>query len=132
MLAFGENMSVSATKRRQRVRLSDPVSSVKRRQRVRLDPPTEEEMIAEFIRTNGITHCPPAAVETVRGLYTRKTESDRLQRLEVEAGKDPDKQQKLKEYRMRIMRKTEAWIQLLKREGKPIPKELVSLTLRKS
>lgn len=123
-------MSGLVRQRRPRVRLDEPISKPKRRARVRLNPPTEEEMIAEYIRAYGITQCPPAAVETVRGLYTRKTETDRLRILEVQAEKDPDRMQKLKEYRMRIMKKTEAWVRLLQREGKPIPKSLSSLALR--
>jgi hypothetical protein len=125
-------MSITVPLRRPRVRLSESISTSKRRPRVRLNPPTEEDLIAEHIRTKGITYCPSAAVETVRNLYSRRTEDDRLRKLEVQAEKDPDRIQKLKEHRMRILKKTEMWVQLLQREGKPIPKELSALALRQS
>ncbi len=126
-------MSVSAPLRRPRVRLNEPTSVVKRRRpRVRLSPPTEEQLIAEFIEKNGVTKCPPRAVETVRSLYSRRAEDERLRSLEVNAEKDPDRLQKLKDHRMKILKKTELWLQLLQREGKPIPRELTTLALRQS
>ena len=125
-------MSTISTKRRPRVRLDDMQEVSKKRVRIRLSPPTEDELIAAYVKKNGITKCPPKSVETVRSLYTPRTEIDRLKELEVQVGKDTDRIQKLKDHRMRILKKTEAWIQLLKREGKPIPKGLETMALRQA
>lgn len=125
-------MSVSKPVRRQRVRLDEPTSKSPRRQRVRLSSPTEADLIAEYIRVNGITKCPTAAVETVRGLYPRRTEIDKLRTLAIQAEKDPRKMQQLRDIRFRIQQKNEAWVKLLLQEGKPIPPALQALALRHS
>lgn len=111
--------------RKPRVRLNEPVS----RPRVRLSPPTEENLIAKFIRERGVTQCPPSAVEFVRDMYPIKDEEARIRCLEVEIEKDPDRMKKVKERRLRILKKTEAWVRLLQREGKPVPKQLHALAL---
>jgi hypothetical protein len=120
-------MSAAAVLRRPRVRLEDPISTPKpRRKRVRLFP-TEAELIEEFLQTRGVTYCPTKAVEYVRNMYPIEREEARLRRLEVISEKDPNRVETIRAQRHRMQKKTEAWIELLKREGKPIPKRLAML-----
>lgn len=114
-------MSVVSSQRRQRVRLYEATQKTKKR--VRLYDNPEEALIADFMDTQGLTRCPPAAVETVRGLYPVSVEKERIKKLDVQTERDPNHVRNQKEKRLKMFRKTEMYLNLLKREGKPVPKD---------